>query len=259
MRALWPNGKTTPGNVWHEYGPRKPIWTPAGWTSNFHGGIDIGPWSGVNSTWLLAPVSGEVIYAQHNPTFGNWVQIRGANADFWLCHGRHGSMQVKKGDHVTQGQRIMIMGETGKASGVHLHYEVHVNGSRVDPRAYYASPAALDGSTNAKPAPVPTPEEEDEEDEMAMKGATIKLNSGAVQYILFNEVSGFYTEHSGVDGAYNNSIARNWDTGSWPQITEAHARVLRRSLDAVRRTELTGSVSADLSGEIKNITKGDEA
>ena len=32
-KLLWPNGRTTPGDVWHEYGPRKPIWTPAGWAA----------------------------------------------------------------------------------------------------------------------------------------------------------------------------------------------------------------------------------
>lgn len=117
---------------------------------------------------------------------------------------------------------------------------------------------APSGGEKPKPA-TKTPEEEDEEDEMAMKGATIRLNGGKNRFILFNEVSGFYVEHSGVDGAYNNSIAQKWGTGSWPTITEAHGVVLKRGLDAIRRTVLSGSVSADLSGEVKNIAESDKA
>lgn len=142
MSALWPNGQNYPGDVWHEFGPRAPIWTPNGPTSSFHSGIDIGPWSGTQSTWLLSPVDGVVIHAGYDSIFGNRVVVRGGGADFWLCHGRTGFTQVVAGQQVSQGQRLMLMGETGKASGVHIHFEVHVNGTRVDPRAYYASPAA---------------------------------------------------------------------------------------------------------------------
>lgn len=96
------------------------------------------------------------------------------------------------------------------------------------------------------PTPTTTITDEEEEDEMAMKGAHYKRKDGKTVHMLFNEVSGFYVEHSGVPGEYNNEIARNWDTNSWPQITEAHAVVIKRSLDAVRRTALTGTVSVDI-------------
>lgn len=97
----------------------------------------------------------------------------------------------------------------------------------------------------AKPA-TPEPQEEDEEDDMGMKGAHYKRNNKSV-FLLFNEVSGFYVEHSGVDGrTYNNPIAQNWGTGSWPEITESHATVIKRSLDAIRRTAVTGSLSVDV-------------
>lgn len=143
--AVWPNGTKSPGDVWHEFGPRAPIWTPNGYTSSFHSGIDIGPWSGTQSTWLLSPVDGVVIHAGYDSIFGNRVVVRGGGADFWLCHGRTGFTQVVAGQQVSQGQRLMLMGETGKASGVHIHFEVHVNGTRVDPRAYYASASGAGG------------------------------------------------------------------------------------------------------------------
>lgn len=89
--------------------------------------------------------------------------------------------------------------------------------------------------------------EEEEEDEEMMKGAWYPSSTGKNVYILFNEVSGFYVEHSGVDASYNNAIAINWETNSWPEITEAHAKVIKRSLDAIRRTAVSGSLSVDLS------------
>lgn len=159
--AVWPNGKNYPGIVWHEYGPRRPIWTPNGYTSSFHSGIDIGPWDGIGKTWLLSPVSGQVIHAAYDPTFGNRVvvydRIDGDDVEFWLCHGRNGSMRVSKGQNVAQGERLQLMGETGKASGEHLHYEIHVNGVRVDPRAFYARPTPAGGGSAS------TPEEEEED------------------------------------------------------------------------------------------------
>lgn len=166
MSALWPNGQTNPGDVWHEYGKRDPISTPNGPTSSFHSGIDIGPWGGKGGTWLLAPVNGEITHAAYDDIFGNRVvvtcYIGTTRYDFWLCHGRPGSMLVSAGQTVTQGQRLQMMGETGKAAGVHLHYEVHVNGVRVDPRAFYASPAAL-AAGDAIATPI-----QSEEDDMAV-------------------------------------------------------------------------------------------
>lgn len=168
MSALWPNGKKSPGDVWHEYGPRRPIWTPNGYTTSFHSGIDIGPWNGAHSTWLLAPDDGIVSHAGYDSIFGNRVVVTtwygNDKVEFWLCHGRPRSMQVKVGQKVRQRERIQLMGETGKASGVHIHYEIHVNGVRVDPRDFYARPTS--GGSTSKPAAAPTTSDEEEDDTM---------------------------------------------------------------------------------------------
>lgn len=109
-----------------------------------------------------------------------------------------------------------------------------------------AGGGATPAKTPAKPKPAVVPEEEDED--MAMKGAEYVRESDKKKwYILFNDVSGFYVEHTtGLGGKYNNPIAQAWDTNAWPKITEAHANVIKRSLDAVRRTAVTGSLSVDL-------------
>lgn len=95
-------------------------------------------------------------------------------------------------------------------------------------------PAGLD--SHPLQTPVPAPWDDDEGEIMALHGAAYPRKSdGATVYMLFNEVSGFYSEHTGVGGDYNNPIAVNWNTGTWPTITESHAGALKRSLDAVRR------------------------
>ena len=107
----------------------------------------------------------------------------------------------------------------------------------IDFNAFVPAPAG-EGSSDLPSGETPTTDTESEEDEdMAkMKGAyyTRKIDKKTV-YLLFNEISGFWVEHTGVGGAYNNSIAMNWETNSWPEITESHANILKTSLNNVRK------------------------
>ena len=52
------------------------------------------------------------------------------------AHGQNGSRRVNKGDYVKQGQQIMSVGTTGNSTGYHLHFEVWLNGVRVNPANY---------------------------------------------------------------------------------------------------------------------------
>lgn len=53
-------------------------------------------------------------------------------------------------------------------------------------------------------------------------------------YALWHPVSGFFVKHSGVDGEYNNQIAKALETGSWAKVSEKHAEVIERACSAVR-------------------------
>lgn len=90
--------------------------------------------------------------------------------------------------------------------------------------------AAIEINHNTTALPV----EEEDDDMSKLKGAIYKRADGKDVCILFNELSGFYVEHEGGDGNYNNPLAKEWETGSWPTISASHAGVLKASLDAVK-------------------------
>ncbi|HEU5223923.1 MAG TPA: M23 family metallopeptidase [Candidatus Lumbricidophila sp.] len=119
-----------------EFGPRPSIDTNDDGrpdTNPFHFGIDLVGFPIVNS-----PVDGLVIFAAANGGAGNEVRIKADNGDvFRLFHNAR--FLVAVGQRVTAGQDVAVMGETGQATGVHCHLQVHPgNGAAVDPRTYYA-------------------------------------------------------------------------------------------------------------------------
>jgi hypothetical protein len=95
--------------------------------------------------------------------------------------------------------------------------------------------SAVPASVDVRPFPEEEPEDESEEDEMKLKGLEYTRKSdGKSVFMLFNEGSGFYAEHEGVDGSYNTALAQAWGTGDWPKTTESHANVIKNALNNVR-------------------------
>lgn len=133
--ALWPNGTKTRPSISSNYGPRAPIKTPAGTTSSFHTGVDFVGFSDVK-----AVEAGTVIYAAKNDANGNEVRIQHANgAVTRYFHMADGSLAVSAGQSVAEGQKLGVMGKTGMATGVHLHFRVDWPlGTHHDPLAYMA-------------------------------------------------------------------------------------------------------------------------
>ena len=79
--------------------------------------------------------SGTVTYAGYSGTFGNIVKIsHGSGWETWYAHCD--TMSVSAGDYVTKGQKIGTVGMTGRATGYHLHLEVHKNGVLQNPMKY---------------------------------------------------------------------------------------------------------------------------
>ena len=114
-----------------KFGPRVP---PCPGASDYHGGIDIGAPSG---TPILAYAAGTVVQnvAWHKSA-GNYIKIdHGSGVASRYLHMVQPS-PLKVGDTVTAGQEVGKVGATGIGTGAHLHFEIHINGEKVDPLEY---------------------------------------------------------------------------------------------------------------------------
>ena len=107
----------------------------------YHGAVDYsGP--GISGKPVYAVADGYVVTAKAlNYSYGNYVLIAHYNGLYTLyAHGQMGSITVKEGQRVKQGQQIMRVGSTGNSTGPHLHFEVRTGGGsyseRVNPLNY---------------------------------------------------------------------------------------------------------------------------
>jgi murein DD-endopeptidase MepM/ murein hydrolase activator NlpD len=97
-----------------------------------HEGIDVVAPMGAP---IEAPAAGVVLSAGWETGYGYSVSIdHGYGIVTRFAHAS--KLLVRKGQHVERGQRIALVGNTGLATGPHLHYEVHVHGRPVDPLNY---------------------------------------------------------------------------------------------------------------------------
>jgi hypothetical protein len=101
--------------------------------ARMHTGID---WAAPIGTPIFAAGNGTVIEAGWDTGYGRRVEIQHANGYVTTYNHMSGfGRGVVEGVHVVQGQTIGYLGETGLATGPHLHYEVIINGNFVDPMA----------------------------------------------------------------------------------------------------------------------------
>ena len=111
------------GPVTSEFGPR--------W-GGFHPGIDIAPGYG---TPIEAAKDGVVAFAGWMSGYGNFVIIDHGGG-FATAYGHQSRLAVSDGQVVSAGQVIGYVGSTGFSTGPHLHFEIRVNGTAVNPRSY---------------------------------------------------------------------------------------------------------------------------
>ena len=97
-----------------------------------HEGIDIAVGQG---TPVHAAAPGTVIYAGWMEGYGNLVVVDHGNG-LSTAYGHNSTLASSVGQAVTAGQVIAYSGSTGHSTGPHVHFEVRVNGSPVDPLGY---------------------------------------------------------------------------------------------------------------------------
>lgn len=106
---------------------------PISGEQKLHGGTDIAAPTG---TPILASADGVVIAATWHNSYGYYVKIQ-HNDTFATLYGHCSALHVTAGQQVKQGQIIADVGQTGYATGPHVHFEVYINGTRVDAMQYF--------------------------------------------------------------------------------------------------------------------------
>jgi len=99
----------------------------------FHNGVDIAAPKG---TAIYAAASGQVIVAESAPkTHGNYIVLQHEN-NFQTFYSHCDTLLVQVGQQITAGEVIASVGQTGKSTGPHLHFEIRKDGAPQDPKNY---------------------------------------------------------------------------------------------------------------------------
>lgn len=123
--SIWPtDGRLTSTFGWRLH--------PVLGVNMFHEGLDI-----ANRAWtpVYATAEGKVKYRGVKDDYGNVVVLEHGN-NFETLYAHLNRVVVSQGDVVRRGQLIAYMGSTGRATGPHLHYEVHIEGRLANPLSY---------------------------------------------------------------------------------------------------------------------------
>jgi len=124
--SIWPAS----GSITSGFGMRRSPFNRA--VMKYHSGIDI---AGAYGSPIYATADGTVVSAGYQGGYGNMVLINHGYG-FETCYAHMSRIAVSSGQWVKRGQVIGYMGQTGLATGTHVHYEVRVNGVAVNPMNY---------------------------------------------------------------------------------------------------------------------------
>jgi murein DD-endopeptidase MepM/ murein hydrolase activator NlpD len=97
-----------------------------------HNGLDF---AGVKGSEVLGVASGVVIWSGPRQGYGKLLEVDHGNG-YITRYAHNDELLVKSGDGITAGQKIAKMGETGRASSPHVHFEVLHNGQAVNPNKF---------------------------------------------------------------------------------------------------------------------------
>ena len=114
---------------------------PMNGRSALHTGLDFPSDTG---TPILAAAGGVVVTQEYHQAYGNMVEVDHGN-DLMTRYAHASRVLVKKGDLVKRGQKIAEVGNTGRSTGPHLHFEVLVDGIYQDPQKFLRAGRQMPG------------------------------------------------------------------------------------------------------------------
>ncbi len=127
--AALPTRKPAVGFFTSGFGVRK---SPTGDRVKMHEGLDVANHPGTD---IHATADGTVIFSDVKSGYGQTLIIdHGYGLQTWYAHNK--KLVVAKGQKVKRGDVISKLGNSGRSTGPHVHYEVRVNGTPVDPLSY---------------------------------------------------------------------------------------------------------------------------
>ena len=141
--SIWP----VEGRVGSSFGERE---DPFNGEGKFHSGIDI---EAPYGTPVRAAADGEATGESMGAGYGKQVVLNHGH-DLLTVYGHLSAIAVLPGQHVTRGQVIGYVGQSGHATGPHLHYEVRVHNVPVNPHKYLRTTYELVANLDESPAPV---------------------------------------------------------------------------------------------------------
>lgn len=99
-----------------------------------HAGLDIGAKFGEE---IIAADGGTVLIAEYSDSYGNFVLIDHGDR-YSTAYGHMSEIAVEAGQEVKQGELIGYIGSTGWSTGPHLHFEIRLDGERIDPEEFFS-------------------------------------------------------------------------------------------------------------------------
>ena len=152
-QEIHPEGRpVTTGYISSGFGPRVDPFTGG---TEFHEGIDFAAPEG---TPILSVAAGIVTYAGPRGGYGNMVQVDHGNG-YSTRYGHAYKVLVHVGQTVNRGDALALVGDTGRSTGPHVHFEVLMNGHQVDPARFVALRAgttAFSGADAVRMAVLPS-------------------------------------------------------------------------------------------------------
>lgn len=148
--------------------------------NDFHYGIDLRPEPRNNECPVIAFADGEVVKVQkRGKQYGKpcYVRIKHNNGYYTLYyHLKDNSIKVNVGDHVSKGQILGIIGATGMATGVHLHFQIDkgTNKSAINPLPFIL------GEENFKTEEVENTEEFSKGDYKTLSDLYVRYGAGTI-------------------------------------------------------------------------------
>jgi murein DD-endopeptidase MepM/ murein hydrolase activator NlpD len=126
-----PIGIPHPGKITSKFGYRRNPFTNRG--REMHSGIDL---KGRTGDPVKVTANGKVVFAGYEGAYGNVVKVDHPNG-FQTRYAHLSKTKVKKGQNIEVGTVVGLLGNTGRSTGSHLHYEILQNNKKLNPEKYF--------------------------------------------------------------------------------------------------------------------------